>query len=145
MLDPQVVVNLLSQLGDGVRHSHNNSLTMSGRPTFICVLEANLALSCIPSARRWPLRLYPKVDRATVSLPQQAAWNWGCVSAVDARGQTIWIADAHRGGGKRFVVRADEKLTAFMEMEAAMRGCALPSSSRTCARNRNRNRSQSRS
>jgi hypothetical protein len=37
----------------------------------------------------------------------------GCVSGVDFQGQTIWIADAHRDDGKRFVVRADEKLTAF--------------------------------
>jgi hypothetical protein len=29
----------------------------------------------------------------------------------------IWIVDAHRGDGKRFVVRADEKLTAFVELE----------------------------
>ena len=29
----------------------------------------------------------------------------------------MWIADAHRGDGQRFVVRADEKLTAFMELE----------------------------
>jgi len=34
--------------------------------------------------------------------------------------RTIWIADAHRDGGKRFVVRADEKLTAFLELEAAV-------------------------
>jgi len=40
---------------------------------------------------------------------------------MDARWRTIWIADAHRGDGKRFVVRADEKLTAFMELEAAVR------------------------
>jgi hypothetical protein len=33
----------------------------------------------------------------------------------------IWIADAHRGDGKRFVVRADEKLTAFVELESAAR------------------------
>jgi hypothetical protein len=33
----------------------------------------------------------------------------------------IWIADAHRGDGKRFVVRADEKLTAFVELESAIR------------------------
>jgi hypothetical protein len=33
-----------------------------------------------------------------------------------------WIADAHRGDGKRYVVRADEKLTAFLELEAALRG-----------------------
>ncbi len=30
--------------------------------------------------------------------------------------------DAHRGDGKRFVVRADEKLTAFWELESAIRG-----------------------
>jgi hypothetical protein len=37
------------------------------------------------------------------------------------RGETIWIVDAHRGDGKRFVVRADEKLTAFLEVESAVR------------------------
>jgi hypothetical protein len=40
----------------------------------------------------------------------------------NSRGRTIWIADAHRGDGKRFVVRADEKLSAFMELESAIRG-----------------------
>jgi hypothetical protein len=42
------------------------------------------------------------------------------VSAVDSRGRTIFVADAHRDGGKRFVVRADEKLTAFLELEAVV-------------------------
>jgi len=41
----------------------------------------------------------------------------GYVSAVDSNGRTIWIADAHRGDGKRFVVHADEKLSAFVELE----------------------------
>jgi hypothetical protein len=41
----------------------------------------------------------------------------------DCRAQTIWIIDAHRGDGKRFVVRADEKLTAFVELESVIRGC----------------------
>ena len=36
----------------------------------------------------------------------------------DCEGRTIWIADAHRGNGKRFVVRADEKLTAFLKLES---------------------------
>ena len=49
----------------------------------------------------------------------KAGWSWGCVSAIDSNGRTIWIADAHRGDGKRYVVRADEKLTAFIELEAA--------------------------
>jgi hypothetical protein len=37
--------------------------------------------------------------------------------------RTIWIADAHRDDGKRFIVHADDKLTAFMELESAIRGC----------------------
>jgi hypothetical protein len=40
----------------------------------------------------------------------KAGWSSGCVSAIDSNGRTIWIADAHRGDGKRFLVRADEKL-----------------------------------
>jgi hypothetical protein len=39
---------------------------------------------------------------------------------VDSEGRTIWIVDAHRGDGKRFVVHADEKLTAFVESERAI-------------------------
>ncbi|PYJ32049.1 MAG: hypothetical protein DME88_12565 [Verrucomicrobia bacterium] len=45
----------------------------------------------------------------------------GYVSAIDSNGQTIWIADAHRGDGRRFVVQADKKLTAFIELESAIR------------------------
>jgi hypothetical protein len=44
-----------------------------------------------------------------------------CVSAIDSEGRTMWIADAHRDDGKRFVVHADEKLTAFVELESATR------------------------
>ena len=50
----------------------------------------------------------------------KAGWSWGCVSAIDSNGRTIWIADAHRGDGKRFVVRVNEKLTAFVELESAI-------------------------
>jgi hypothetical protein len=55
----------------------------------------------------------------------KAGWSWGCVSAVDSSGRTIWIADAHRDDGKRFVVRADEKLTAFVELKRAIYEFAL--------------------
>jgi hypothetical protein len=36
----------------------------------------------------------------------KAGWSWGYVSAIDSNGRTIWIADAHRDDGKRYVVRA---------------------------------------
>ena len=39
------------------------------------------------------------------------------LSRGDSEGRTIWIGDAHRDDGKRFIVHADEKLTAFVELE----------------------------
>jgi hypothetical protein len=38
-----------------------------------------------------------------------------------SRARTIFVADAHHNDGNRFVVRADEKLTAFVELETATR------------------------
>ena len=51
----------------------------------------------------------------------KAGWSLGWVSALDCEGRTIWIVDAHRDNGKRFVVHADEMLTAFLELERATR------------------------
>ena len=47
----------------------------------------------------------------------KAGWSLGCVSAIDSQGRTLWIVDAHRDNGKRFVVRSDELLSAFLELE----------------------------
>jgi len=46
------------------------------------------------------------------------------VSALDREGRTIWIADPHRDG-KRFIVHADELLTAFLELERVVCICLL--------------------
>jgi hypothetical protein len=40
----------------------------------------------------------------------------------DATGRTIFVADAHRDDGRRFVVHVDEKLRAFVELESAVQG-----------------------
>ena len=55
----------------------------------------------------------------------KAGWSWGCVSAIDSSGQTIWIVDAHRDDGKRFIVRADEMLTTSVELERAIHKFAV--------------------
>jgi hypothetical protein len=36
--------------------------------------------------------------------------------------RTIWIADAHHRDGTRYSAHAEEKLTAFHELESAIRG-----------------------
>jgi hypothetical protein len=37
------------------------------------------------------------------------------------RKRNRFVADAHRGDGKRYIVRADAKLSAFLELESAIR------------------------
>jgi hypothetical protein len=44
-------------------------------------------------------------------------WSLGWVSAVDSQGERSGLQDAHRDDGRRFIVRADEKLSAFVELE----------------------------
>jgi hypothetical protein len=51
----------------------------------------------------------------------KAGWSLGRVSAIGSSGRTIFVADAHRGDGRRFVVHAEEKLSAFIELESVIR------------------------
>jgi hypothetical protein len=46
-----------------------------------------------------------------------AGWSLGWVSVLDSEGRTTWIVDGHRDNGKRYVVRSEELLTAFLELE----------------------------
>src|SRR6266496_162951 len=53
----------------------------------------------------------------------KTGWSWGCVSTVDSNGRIVFVADPHRGDGQRFVVPADEKMTAFLDLESAICAC----------------------
>ena len=54
-----------------------------------------------------------------VNKMTKAGFSVGWVSAIDPEARTIWIVDAH-GYGERFIVRVDEMLTAFLELQAAI-------------------------
>jgi hypothetical protein len=45
--------------------------------------------------------------------PPDASIRW----RYDEFPEPIWIVDAHRDDGRRFVVRSDEILSAFLELE----------------------------
>jgi hypothetical protein len=49
----------------------------------------------------------------------KAGWRCRCISSTDHEGRQFWVAAAERDDAGRFIVRADEKLTAFVELEAA--------------------------
>jgi hypothetical protein len=61
-----------------------------------------------------------RVDRPAVDCLNlsEAGWSWGCSSQIDSTGRVLFTADAYRDNGKRFIVTADEKLTAFLELES---------------------------
>src|SRR5205809_7529289 len=75
----------------------------------------------VRSLKRRPLVKYWEIIADDLS---KAGWSWGCVSGVDSRGRAILVADAHRGDGQRLIVRPDEKLTAFIELERCVRRTA---------------------
>jgi hypothetical protein len=87
-------------------------------PASFALVHIILSLPCGEQKRHNPIKM--REWEIFADNLSQAGWSWGCVSAVDSNGRTIWIADAHRDDGKRFVVRTDEKLTAFIELEASV-------------------------
>jgi hypothetical protein len=52
----------------------------------------------------------------------KAGWRSGCISSTDHKGRQFWVVAAERENAERFVVHADEKLTAFVELESAVLG-----------------------
>ena len=52
---------------------------------------------------------------------RNAGWNCGSISSTDHQGRQFWVVAAQREDARRFIVRADEKLTAFLELETAIR------------------------
>ena len=72
--------------------------------------------------RQIPLLTLPialKYWESVVQKITKAGFSLGWVSAIDFEGRTTWIVDAH-GYGKRFIIRAEELLTAFVELERAI-------------------------
>jgi hypothetical protein len=81
----------------------------------------SLSLLCGAQKRQNPPRVnYWEIIADNLS---KAGSSWSCVATVDRKGRTMFVADAHCDDGRRFVVRADQKLNAFLELESAIRPC----------------------
>ena len=73
---------------------------------------------------RSPLRRAGRAMEVIADNLHDAGWSLGWVSALNLEGRPIWIVNAH-GYGKRFIVRADEILTAFVELQRAIHEFAV--------------------
>jgi hypothetical protein len=51
----------------------------------------------------------------------KAGWTSGCISSTDRNGRQFWVVEREDAG--HFIVRADEKLTTFLELESAICAC----------------------
>jgi hypothetical protein len=78
-----------------------------------------LSLPCGEQKRHNPINV--KFWEVIADNLSKAGWSWDCVATVDPNGKTIFVADAHRDNGKRFIVTADEKLRAFLELQRVTR------------------------
>jgi hypothetical protein len=46
--------------------------------------------------------------------------SWGCSSEIDGAGRVLFTADAYSRDGRRFIVLANERFTAFLELQATI-------------------------
>jgi hypothetical protein len=51
---------------------------------------------------------------------RNARFSWGCSSETDSTGGVLFTADAYAPDGRRFTVLADDRLAAFLELQAAI-------------------------
>lgn len=49
-------------------------------------------------------------------------WSWGHTSLLNSAGRKMFNVDASRDDGRRYIVRADDLLTAFLELQRQTRG-----------------------
>jgi hypothetical protein len=63
--------------------------------SLLCTPLPSLGLSAFSDSRR--VKRHWEIVADNLS---KAGCSWGCVSAIDSKGRTIWIADAHRGNGR---------------------------------------------
>jgi hypothetical protein len=54
---------------------------------------------------------------------RKVGWRCGSISSTDDEGRQFWVVAAERSDAGRFIVRADGKLTAFLNLK---RRFALP-------------------
>ena len=51
---------------------------------------------------------------------KKAGWRCGCISSTDANARQFWVVAAEREHAGRFIVRADHRCTAYLELHAAI-------------------------
>jgi hypothetical protein len=106
------VILLLKGLANAKLAAAKITKTIKHRAAKIFMFEEIHAVFALANWNRFTrLQRHLNCERS-VKIVRLCGWSLG-VSALDSRGRTIRIADAHHDDGKRFVVHAEELWTAF--------------------------------
>jgi hypothetical protein len=52
---------------------------------------------------------------------KKRGWSCGWISSTDHKARQFWVVAAEREDAGRFIVQADEVLTAFVQLEAGLK------------------------
>jgi hypothetical protein len=69
---------------------------------------------------RWPRSDEVKYWEIIADNLSKAGFSSGCSSKVDSSGRVLLTADAYAPDARRFTVLAEDRLTAFLELYAAI-------------------------
>jgi hypothetical protein len=109
-----------TNLGCGRRAQRRWTLYRACRPRVACLSRSNPQFKLTDIIMSAIARNRMKYWEIIADNLSKAGWSWGCVSAIDSNRRAIFVADAHRDDGKRFIVRADQELPACLELESAI-------------------------
>jgi hypothetical protein len=107
------------------------SLRRSPTPTG----SAKIVSDAFPVLHRWHLLLIiqNRLRRSFVQFELCAHClqaRWGCSNEIDSTGRVIFKAEAYARDGCRFIILADDRLAAFLELDAAIHHQRNPSENR---------------
>jgi hypothetical protein len=94
-------------------------LSLAGQRVF-SIGDYSRSLTCFPKPPPPVTRRKMKYWEIIADRLSNAGWAWGYTSLIDSAGQMLFNVDAHRNDGRRYIVRADEPLAAFLELQATL-------------------------
>ena len=96
----------------------NNDAMISVARAVIATVHISLWYCCV-ERKKGTIRCV-KYWATIAEKLSQAGFSWGCSTEIDSAGRVIFTTDAYSRDGRRFTVLADERLTAFLELHAAI-------------------------
>ena len=86
-------------------------------------IDSKLSLATLPFQVRVATRVkYWEIIADNLS---KAGWNSDSISSTDREGRQFWVVAAERKDAGRFIVHAEDKLSAFLELESTTRKNAV--------------------